>query len=80
MNLTGILKNSWNYRGGVKISHVAVYKWITKYVILMEKYLEQIKPNVSNAWRTDELYLKIKRDTKYLYVLFDDETRYWIAQ
>jgi transposase-like protein len=65
---------------GLKISHVAIYKWINKYVALMEKYLEQIKPNVSGAWRTDELYLKIKGNTKYLYALMDDETRYLIAQ
>jgi putative transposase len=65
---------------GLKISHVAVYKWITKYVKLMDKYLEQIKPNVSNAWRTDELYFKVKGNTKFLYALMDDETRFWIAQ
>jgi transposase-like protein len=65
---------------GLKISHVAVYKWITKYVKLMDKYLEQIKPNVSGAWRTDELYFKVKGNTKYLYALMDDETRFWIAQ
>lgn len=65
---------------GVNISHVAVYKWINKYVSLMEKYLEQIKPNVSGIWRTDELYLKVKGNTKYLFALMDDETRFWIAQ
>jgi transposase-like protein len=42
--------------------------------------VEQIKPNVSNAWRTDELYFKVKGNTKYLYTLMDDETRFWIAQ
>ena len=63
---------------GVKISHVTVYKWITTYVKLMDKYLEQIKPNVSNAWRTDELFLKVKGNTKYLYALMDDETRFWV--
>jgi putative transposase len=65
---------------GVKMSHVAVYKWIKKYIGLMEKYLEKIKPNVGQAWRTDELYLKVKGNTKYLYALMDDETRFWIAQ
>jgi len=45
---------------GVKISHMSVYRWIGKYVTLMNNYLEQIKPNVSNVWRTDELYLKVK--------------------
>jgi transposase-like protein len=65
---------------GIKISHVAVYKWIGKYVSLMEKYVEQIRPNVGNAWRTDELYLKVRGNMKYLYALMDDETRFWIAQ
>ena len=46
----------------------------------MTQYLEKIKPNVSDAWRTDELYLKIRENPKYLYALMDDQTRFWIAQ
>jgi transposase-like protein len=65
---------------GVKITHVSVYNWIRRYVKLMDEYLEQITPQVSGTWRTDELYLKIKGNTKYLYALMDDETRFWIAQ
>ena len=65
---------------GVKISHVAIYKWIKKYVVLMQSYLEKITPNVSDAWRADELYLKIKGNPKYLFALMDDQTRFWIAQ
>jgi putative transposase len=64
----------------VNISHVAVYKWIKKYTSLMEGYLEKLKPQVGNAWRTDELYVKIRGNMKYLYALMDDETRFWIAQ
>jgi hypothetical protein len=30
--------------------------------------------------RTDELYLKVKGNTKYLFALMDDETHFWIAQ
>jgi transposase-like protein len=66
---------------GVSVSHVAVYKWIRKYVTLMQSYVEKIKlPSLGNAWRTDELYVKIKGDMKYMYALMDDETRFWIAQ
>jgi transposase-like protein len=65
---------------GVDMSHVAVYKWIKKYVTLMQTYLEKIQPNVGGAWRTDELYVKIKGNMKYLYAIMDDETRFWIAQ
>lgn len=65
---------------GIEVSHKTVYKWIGKYVNLMEKYLEQITPQVSDKWRSDELYLKIKGNTKYLYCLLDDQSRFMIAQ
>jgi transposase-like protein len=65
---------------GVKVSHVAVLKWIRKYIALMSEYLEKMKPQVSDTWRADELYVKIKGDMKYLFALMDDETRFWIAQ
>jgi putative transposase len=65
---------------GVKISHVTIYNWIGKYVTLMESYLEKVKPQLSSTWRADELYLKIKGNTKYLFALIDHQTRFWISQ
>jgi transposase-like protein len=35
---------------------------------------------LGNAWRTDELYIKIRGNMKYMYAIMDDETRFWIAQ
>ena len=35
---------------------------------------------MSDAWRADELYLKVRGNPKYLYALMDDQTRFWIAQ
>jgi transposase-like protein len=55
-------------------------KWIKKYVKLMNAYIDQIKPNVSDTWRADELYVKVKGNMKYLFSMMDDETRFWIAQ
>jgi transposase-like protein len=43
-------------------------------------YLSQIKPEVSDVWRADELYLKIKGNMKYLFAMMDDQTRFLIAQ
>jgi putative transposase len=65
---------------GVKISHMSVYRWINRYASLMKEYLDKIKPDVGDVWRSDELYLKVKGDIKYLFALMDDETRFWIAQ
>jgi putative transposase len=65
---------------GLKITHVSIYNWIRKYVGLMKGYLEKITPNVTDAWRADELYLKVRGNPKYLFALMDDQTRFWIAQ
>jgi putative transposase len=65
---------------GVEVSHQTVYNWIKKYVGLMKAYVEKLNPNVSDTWRADELWVKIKGDMKYLFALMDDETRFWIAQ
>jgi putative transposase len=65
---------------GVKVSPQTVHNWITKYVGLMGRYLEQITPNVSDTWRADELFVKIKGDMKYLFAMMDNDTRFWIAQ
>ncbi len=65
---------------GVKITHKTVWNWIRRYVGLMESYLEKITPQVSDTWRSDELFFKVKGNPKYLYALMDDETRFWIAK
>ena len=65
---------------GINVSHVSIYKWIQKYVGVMESYLEQITPQVSDTWRADEMWMKIKGNPRYLYALMDDQTRYWIAK
>jgi putative transposase len=65
---------------GAQVSHQTVYNWIEKYMALMEKYLDKITPQVSDTWRADELFLKVKGNMKYLYALMDDQTRFWIAQ
>jgi transposase-like protein len=65
---------------GVNVSHQTVYNWIKKYSVLLQNYADQLKPNVSGAWRADEVWIKVKGDMKYLFAMIDDETRYWIAQ
>jgi transposase-like protein len=64
---------------GLNVSHVAIFKWIRKYVGLMERHLSQITSQLSDTWRADELYVKVKGDTKYLFAMMDDQTRFWIA-
>ncbi len=65
---------------GVKVSYRTILNWIKKYTRLMRDYAEKLKPNVSDIWRADELYLTMGKDLKYLFAVIDDETRYWISQ
>jgi transposase-like protein len=65
---------------GVEVSYRTILNWIRKYVKLMKDYVEAITPNVSDTWRADEIYIKVKGDMKYLFAMMDDETRFWIAQ
>ncbi|MGP8125435.1 MAG: DDE-type integrase/transposase/recombinase [Nitrososphaerales archaeon] len=65
---------------GVKFSQQSVWNWVEKYTTLMEGYLEQIKPQLGDTWRTDEMYVKFKGNMKYLFAMMDDETRFRIAQ
>jgi putative transposase len=65
---------------GVQVCHKTIFMWIKKYTKLMKDYVESLMPNVSDTWRADELYVKVKGDMKYLFALIDDETRFWIAQ
>ncbi len=65
---------------GVNVSHMAVYGWVRKYVGVMEGYLDKLTPQLGDAWRTDELFLKVRGNMKYLFAMMDDDTRFWIAQ
>ena len=42
--------------------------------------LDKIVPQVGDAWRVDEIYVKIRGELKYVFAMMDDETRFWIAQ
>lgn len=65
---------------GVEVSYQTIFNWIHKYTKLMKTYTESIVPNVSDTWRADEVYVKVKGNMKYLFSLMDDETRFMIAQ
>jgi transposase-like protein len=41
----------------------------------MQDYIATMEPDVSDTWRADELWVKVKGDMKYLFAVMDDETR-----
>lgn len=64
---------------GVSITYTTVSNWIKKYIKLMKVFLDQFTPKVSDKWRCDEIYVKIRGNPKWLFVLMDDETRFILA-
>ena len=66
---------------GIKIFHMAAYNWISKYSKMVEKYLKEIIPRISDrVWiRSDEVWFKIAGDKKYLFVSIDDQVTYFLA-
>ena len=65
---------------GVDVTHQTIYNWIVKYTKTMKEYLNKINPQVGDAWRADEIFIKVRGELKYVFSIMDDETRFWIAQ
>ena len=57
---------------GMDVTHQTVYNWIKKYTKLMTTYLDKITPQVGDAWRADEVFVKIRGELKYVFALLDD--------
>jgi putative transposase len=69
---------------GVEVSHVAIYKWIRKYVSMMKKYCDQLVPRVSGIWHSDEMTLNIKdldnhENLRWAWNVIDNQSRFWLA-
>jgi transposase-like protein len=65
---------------GIEVSYQTIHNWISKYITLMHSYLDKLQPQVGNAWRTDEVYVRVRGNPKYLFALMDDETRFRISK
>ena len=67
-------------KANLKVSHTTVMNWGAEYAGVMERLADSIMPQVGEQWRTDEIYMSIRGERKYLFAMLDTETRYWIAK
>ena len=65
---------------GADASHVTVQNWAKEYSDLMDRFMDKITPRVGGQWRTDEIFLMIKGNRRYLFAMLDTDTRYWLAK
>jgi len=68
----------------VEVSHVAVYKWIRKYIQMLKKYADQLVPKVSGIWHSDEMVLNVRNldnheNQRWAWNVIDNQSRYWLA-
>ena len=64
---------------GTNVSFVAVYKWIRKYVALMEQYAKTLQPQLSGVWHADEMKVNVHGKWHWLWNIMDSDTRYILA-
>ena len=65
---------------GVKTSHMTIQRWAAAYAGIMERFADKILPRLGEQWRTDEVFVSVKGNPRYIFAMLDTETRYWIAK
>jgi transposase-like protein len=61
------------------VSYMTVYRWIEKYIGIMNEYVNNIQPSIGDVWHTDEMMVNISGDWEYLWNCIDEKTRFQLA-
>lgn len=71
---------------GIEVSHVAVIKWIRKFVRLVKPYVASIEaPHLSGIYHIDEMMVHVRKEENgvghyaWLWNLMDNTTRFWLC-
>ena len=61
------------------VSYMSVYRWIEKYIGIMNEYVNTIQPEIGETWHTDEMMIKVDGSWEYLWNVMDEKTRFQLA-
>lgn len=64
---------------GLKVSHMAILKWIRKYTKIVNQYVDSLIPQLSDTWHADEMTVNVKGNWKWLWNVIDEETRLMLS-
>src|SRR6266446_6479417 len=60
---------------GILLAHTTILRWVQQYVPEFEKRWNHYARPVSDSWRVDETYIKVRGEWVYLYRAVDKEGR-----
>ena len=68
---------------GLAVNFATVYRWITKYVKLISRYVDALEPELSGKWHVDEMKIRVRNGDKdgyqWLWNVIDRETRFQLV-
>ena len=50
-----------------------------EHVKLMKEYVDQLVPNVSGIWHSDEMTLNVNVELKWLWNVMNNDSRFWLT-
>ncbi len=64
---------------GLRVAHATVYRWIMRYVTLINEYAATLEPWVGDKWHADEVFTKFSGKLEYLWHVMDADTRFLLV-
>lgn len=65
---------------GLSPTHQTIWNWISEFSKTLSIYLSNKTPEVGDSWRSDEMFVHVKGELKYVFAMMDDKTRFMLAQ
>jgi transposase-like protein len=63
----------------LEVSYTSVYRWIEKYIGIMNEYVNDLQPEIGTVWHNDEMMVSIGGNWEYLWNCMDEKTRFQLA-
>ena len=64
---------------GIHVGKSAIHKWLMKYGKIINDYVEQLEPELSEVWHSDEMKVKCGGKWTWLWNVMDSGTRFLLA-
>jgi transposase-like protein len=61
------------------VSYTSVYRWIEKYIGIMNDYVNSLQPDIGGVWHNDEMMVNVGGNWEFLWNCMDEKTRFQLA-